>query len=79
MTDVPEKPLITVVTPAFNEEALIAANLRTLCDHLDTLRDRYRWELLVVNDGSRDRTGALADEFARRPGRASGSSITRST
>lgn len=64
MTEAHEKPLITVVTPAFNEEALIEANLKILCDHLDTLSDRYRWELIVVNDGSRDRTGPLADAFA---------------
>lgn len=63
------RPLITVVTPAFNEEAILTENLGRLCDHLDTLRDRYRWELLIINDGSRDRTGPLADAFAAtRPG-----------
>lgn len=63
------RPLITVVTPAFNEEALLPGNLKRLCDHLDTLSDRYRWELIVVNDGSNDRTGPLADAFAAtRPG-----------
>jgi glycosyltransferase involved in cell wall biosynthesis len=64
MTEPRVLPLISVVTPAFNEEALISANLATLCAHLDTLSGRYRWELIVVNDGSRDRTGPLADAFA---------------
>ena len=69
MADENERPLISVITPAFNEEAILTQNLGKLCDHLDGLLDRYRWELLVINDGSVDRTGALADAFAAgRPG-----------
>ena len=31
---------------------------------MTTLEDRYRWELVFVNDGSKDATGELADEFS---------------
>lgn len=63
------RPLVTVVAPAYNEAAILARNVDTLCDYLDTLADRYRWELLIVNDGSTDDTARLADEAAaRRPG-----------
>jgi glycosyltransferase involved in cell wall biosynthesis len=59
-----DRPLVSVIVPAFNEEAIIRLSLRTLCDYMRTLEDLYRWELIVVNDGSSDRTGDLADEFA---------------
>jgi glycosyltransferase involved in cell wall biosynthesis len=58
------KPLVSIVVPAYNESELIERNLGTLCEYLKTLESEYRWELLVVNDGSADNTGELADAFA---------------
>jgi glycosyltransferase involved in cell wall biosynthesis len=60
-----EKPLVSIVTPAYNEAAIIQDNLLDLCQYLTHLEDEYRWEIIVVNDGSRDNTGELADAFAR--------------
>jgi glycosyltransferase involved in cell wall biosynthesis len=58
-------PLVSVVVPAYNEAENLVANLTAVCTYLRTLEARYRWELLVVNDGSSDDTGRLAEEFAR--------------
>lgn len=55
------RPLVSVVLPAFNESAILEDNLAVLCGYLATLADRYRWEILIVNDGSRDDTGAIAE------------------
>jgi glycosyltransferase involved in cell wall biosynthesis len=59
-----ERPLVSVLVAAYNEEALIATNLPRICDYMDTLAERYRWEMIVVDDGSTDRTAELAQEFA---------------
>lgn len=59
-----QRPLVSIVVPAFNEAAIIAENLGVICAYLESIEDRYRWELIVVNDGSTDETGMLINEFA---------------
>ncbi len=43
---------------------MLWSTLTAVCRYMESLQDRYRWELIVVNDGSSDRTGELAEEFA---------------
>lgn len=63
------RPLVTVVLPAYNEEAGISSSLTRVWEALDKLKAAYRSEILVVDDGSTDRTGELAEAFAAsRPG-----------
>ena len=59
------KPLVSIVIPGYNEEAIIVKNLTTISDYLKDLNEKYDWELIFINDGSTDRTGSLADEFAK--------------
>jgi glycosyltransferase involved in cell wall biosynthesis len=60
------RPLVSIVLPAFNEEAILEENFGELQKYLTTLESRYRFEILIVNDGSRDRTPAIADALAQR-------------
>ncbi len=60
------RPLVTVVLPAFNEAAILEKNLTIICRYLDSLQAKYRWEVIVVNDGSRDQTGNIAESVSRR-------------
>jgi glycosyltransferase involved in cell wall biosynthesis len=52
------RPLVSVIAPVYNEEAVIPEFVARLCAVLDGLRDRYDFELVLVDDGSRD--GSLA-------------------
>ncbi len=61
----PQRTQISILTPAYNEAAILQEHLTLLCDYLQGLEAQYEWEIVVVNDGSRDETGPLADAFAR--------------
>jgi glycosyltransferase involved in cell wall biosynthesis len=61
-----EKPLLSVIVPAYNEENIIERNLSAICEYLKSLEEEYRWELIVVDDGSSDSTGEIAESFAAK-------------
>lgn len=58
------RPCVSIVVPAYNEAPIIEKNLAILCQYMEALEAEYRWELLIINDGSTDETGALAETFA---------------
>ena len=49
-------PHITVIVPAYNEEAAISATLENIAAHLQALV--LSWDIVVVDDGSHDSTAA---------------------
>src|SRR5438093_6503217 len=58
-------PKVSVVIPVYNEEAVLPALFARLYPALDALGAGY--EIIFVNDGSRDRSAALLrEQFARR-------------
>ncbi len=59
-------PVLSIVIPVFNEQACLHALFERLYPALDALGRAY--ELIFVDDGSRDRSVAmLRDQHARRP------------
>lgn len=54
--------LLSLIIPAFNEERRIG---KTIANYLNTIRD-IQFEIVVVDDGSRDKTAATVMEFVDR-------------
>ncbi|MEQ1353260.1 MAG: dolichyl-phosphate beta-glucosyltransferase [Candidatus Acidiferrum sp.] len=54
-------PDLSIVIPAYNEELRLPATLERLAEYLPTLG--LQTEVLIVDDGSRDRTAAVAETF----------------
>jgi glycosyltransferase involved in cell wall biosynthesis len=67
-TEQEDRPLVSIVVPGYNEAAIAGANLQSICNYMEGLEDRYRWELIFVDDGSSDGTGEIADAFAKGRG-----------
>jgi glycosyltransferase involved in cell wall biosynthesis len=65
-SDVSVQPgkILSVVMPAYNEEASLRESVRAVLDKAPSLL-----ELILVNDGSKDRTAQIADELAREDAR----------
>lgn len=53
---------LSVVLPAYNEESVIAETVRRCVAVLSVLAPDF--EVIIVDDGSRDRTGEIADQLA---------------
>src|SRR4051794_14414043 len=59
-------PVVSVIVPVYNEEAGLASLFARLYPALDALGLAY--EIVFINDGSRDRSAALLrEQFQRRP------------
>lgn len=57
------KPSVSFIVPALNEERNIVGAVRTCTQAAEGIVSDY--EVILVNDGSRDRTGELMEDMAR--------------
>lgn len=70
-----DKPSLSIVVPVYNSEA----SLRPLVDRLESALPQVAsaYELILVNDGSRDGSWALVQELARRHAWIRGADLLR--
>ena len=56
---------LSIVVPCFNEQDVLIELERRLCEICDEIVPQA-YEIILVNDGSRDRTGKIIAEIIRR-------------
>jgi len=71
----PDRPLLSVVVPCFNEEGCIGEMARRLHEALDPLD--CEWEAVFVDDGSTDGTAECLADLAERDARVGFVSFSR--
>jgi glycosyltransferase involved in cell wall biosynthesis len=59
------KTLISIIIPCYNEEAILLDNFTKINDFLESRSSRYSWEILIINDGSKDKTGIIAENIVK--------------
>ncbi|MCB0104805.1 MAG: glycosyltransferase family 2 protein [Caldilineaceae bacterium] len=67
MTQTPNRPVISLVVPIWNEEAVIPELYRRVQQVMEQVDES--WELICVNDGSRDRSLELLVALSEQDGR----------
>jgi len=65
-TEAAPRALVSIVLPAYNEAGVLAENVAIIQQYLDSQAANYRFEVLVINDGSRDDTGRIADSLREK-------------
>jgi dolichol-phosphate mannosyltransferase len=60
----PARPLISIVVPVLNEEDNIRRLYDRVCEVMGAMDGRYRWELVVTDNHSTDRSFELLAELA---------------
>lgn len=58
------KALVTILLCAYNEAGVLKENLQEIGEYVTAATEKFRWEIVIVNDGSSDDTGNIAEAFA---------------
>ncbi len=53
---------VSLIIPAYNEQESLAPLYTQLCQLMNEHQE-YLWEVLFINDGSRDNTGAIIEQY----------------
>ncbi|MFO7681456.1 MAG: glycosyltransferase family 2 protein [Chloroflexota bacterium] len=69
------KPKFTIIAPVYNEEPVLPELHRRIAEVMDPLNEP--WELILVDDGSRDRSASVIAELHAKDDRVKGISFSR--
>lgn len=58
------KPLISIVSPVFNEQDSLALVCQEILKAADSFEDRYEAEIIFINDGSSDQSAEVLEKLA---------------
>ena len=56
--------LVSVIVPVYNVEKYLARCIQSVCG-----QSYQELEIILVDDGSKDKSGVICDEYAERDGR----------
>ena len=57
---------LSIVIPAYNEENRIGPTLKKICKYLRNNKKIKKWEILVIDDGSKDKTREIVKQFIKK-------------
>lgn len=57
------KTFISIILPCFNEEAILESNFNSVREFMVSRSSKYSWEIIIIDDGSTDKTGEIADKL----------------
>jgi dolichol-phosphate mannosyltransferase len=69
------QPTISIVVPVYNEEVVLPELYRRVSEVMDGLGES--WELILVNDGSKDKSAEIINTLHEKDGRVKGISFSR--
>jgi glycosyltransferase involved in cell wall biosynthesis len=62
----PKKPLVSIVCPCYNEEPMLPLYYDAMQERVFLKLTEYDFELILINDGSRDKTLLFCATWQRR-------------
>ena len=72
-----QKPLVSIVCPCYNEEAVLPLYENAMQEIVFSRLGDYDFELILINDGSKDRTLSILRELAKKDERIKYLSFSR--
>ena len=71
------KKFISIVIPVYNEQETLFFLYDKLQQVMNTIETKYEWEIIFVNDGSKDRSWNIIRDFTHQNSRIKGISFSR--